>query len=311
MQYTLRQLEIFVAVAEAGHFGRAAEALHISQPTVSQEINRLERRLGIPLFDRSRRSATVTPAGEVMLTEGRLLLRRAANLIDKVQLFETSRMRTARVIATPSVVNRLLPAVLSRAEQELPGIQIDETLVETGAVSTTLVDEHADIGIGRFLNEIDGFDLETITDEPVLVAVSRNHPASRERRVSLKDLADLPLLLWPREQNPAYYDYLIELCTSRELNPLVLMSPPLIVGSRLYLLSEGRAFSLVPWSMAGRLSDDLAAIRLDRPATLPLSMQWRADDPRAPLAALRDLIRSEAAILQAEAAQADAVAGER
>lgn len=303
MQITLRQLEIFVAVAEAGHFGRAAEALHISQPTVSQEINRLERRLGIPLFDRSRRSATVTPAGEIMVADGRTLLHQAGALIEKVQLFETVRMRTARLVATPSVVNRLLPAVLSRAEQELPAIQIDETLVETGAVSTTLLETNADIGIGRFLNSVEGFELETIADEPVLVAVSRNHPVSSARSVNLEDLADLPLLLWPREQNPAYYDYLIDLCTSRGLNPLVLMSPPLIVGSRLYLLSEGRAFSLVPWSMAGHLSADLTTVPLDRPATLPLSMQWRVDDPRTPLAALRDLVRSEAATLQAEARQ--------
>ncbi len=300
MKVTLRQIEIFVAVAEAGHFGQAAEALHISQPTVSQEINRLERRLGIPLLDRSRRSATVTPAGEIMVADGRALLRQADDLIDKVRLFETSRMRTARLIATPSVVNRLLPAVISRAEQELSALHIEDTLVETGTVSTRLVTDHADIGIGRFLDETDGFQTEIIAEEPVLVALSRNHPASVADRVRLEDLEDLPLLLWSREQNPAYYDYLIEICTDRGLNPMVLMSPPLIVGSRLYLLSDARAFSLVPRSMLGHLSEDLTAVPLDRPATLPLAMQWRTDDPRPQLAQLRELIREEARALQAD-----------
>lgn len=299
MEVTLRQIEIFVAVAEAGHFGRAAEALHISQPTVSQEINRLERRLGIPLFDRSRRSATVTPAGEIMVADGRLLLRQADHLINKVRLFETSRMRTAHLIATPSVVNRLLPAVISRAEQELPSLHIEDTLVETGTVSTRLATDNADIGIGRFLDEIEGFQIEVVADETVHVALSRNHPSSSADHVSLEDLDDLPLLLWPREQNPAYYDYLIEICTSRGLNPMVLVSPPLIVGSRLYLLSEARAFSLVPWSMVGHLSEDLKAVPLDRPATLPLCMQWRTDDPRPQLSLLRELIRDEARTLQA------------
>src|SRR5664279_4117926 len=102
MQITLRQIEIFVAVAEIGHFGRAAEALHISQPTVSQEGGRLERALGIALLDRSRRSATVTQAGEALATEGRSLLNHADQVVKKVMLFEPTRMRTARVVASPS-----------------------------------------------------------------------------------------------------------------------------------------------------------------------------------------------------------------
>ncbi|HEU4806926.1 MAG TPA: LysR family transcriptional regulator [Homoserinimonas sp.] len=298
MKVTLRQVEIFVAVADAGHFGRAAEALHLSQPTVSQEVSRLERALGVPLLDRSRRSATLTPAGEALTTEGRVLLRQADELITKVRLHEPTRMRTARVVASPSVVNRLLPAVISRAEQELPSVRIDDTIVETGGVSSRLVGEHADIGLGRFLDSVEGYRSEVIAEEKVFVALSRQHPSANAEAIKLSDLEDLPLLLWPREQNPAYYDYLLEICTSRGLSPLVLVSPPRIVGSRLFLLSESRAFSLVPWSMTGHLSEDLTAVPLEHPATLPLSMQWRADDPRPQLALLRDLMREVAAGLQ-------------
>jgi DNA-binding transcriptional LysR family regulator len=302
MKITLRQIEIFVAVADAGHFGAAAEALYISQPTVSQEINRLERRLGILLFDRSRRSAVVTPAGKIMAADGRLLIGQANRLLNKVLLFETTRMQTAHIIATPSVVNRLLPAVISRADQELSSLHIEDTVVETGTVSTRLATDNADIGIGRFLNELDGFQIENIANEPVHVVLSRNHPSSAVDCIDLQDLEDLPLLLWPREQNPRYYDYLIEICTSRSLNPMVLLSPPLIMGSRLYLLSEARAFSLIPWSMVGHLPEDLKAVLLDRPATLPLSMQWRTDDPRPQLASLREVIRNEARTLREGAA---------
>ncbi|MEV8252953.1 LysR family transcriptional regulator [Rhodoglobus sp. NPDC076762] len=294
MKITLRQVEIFVAVAEAGHFGRAAEALEISQPTVSQEVSRLERALGISLLDRSGRSATLTEAGQAMATEGRQLLIHANQVIRDVQLYEPSRIRTARIVASPSVVNRLLPAVISRAEQSLASVRIEDVLVDTGGVSACLVSEHADIGLGRFLDATDGYEAEVIVHEQVFVALSRKHPLADSVHLEIADLGDLPLLLWPREQNPAYFDYLLEICTSRGLTPLLLVSPPRIVGSRLYLLSEARAFSLVSAALVGHLPEDLIAVPLAQPATLPLEMQWRTGDTRPQLTALRDLIREVA-----------------
>ncbi|MFF3671933.1 LysR family transcriptional regulator [Microtetraspora malaysiensis] len=297
MKFTLRQVEVFLAVADCLHFGRAAERLHISQPTVSQEVARLERAVGLALLDRSRRTVTLTPAGRVMASEGRLLLDQAGSLIGKVLLHEDSRMNTARLVASPSVVNRLLPAVISQAETELPTLKIDDMSVETGAVSSTLAAEVADIGLGRFLDDLPGFRTETIADEPVYVAISRGHPAAGRPAVALRDLQDVPLLLWPREQHPRYYDFILAMCADRGLEPHVLMSPPRIVGSRLYLLSQGRAFSLVPGSTTGHLSGDVVAVPLQERATLPLEMQWRSDDRRPQLLALRDLIRAKGAEL--------------
>jgi DNA-binding transcriptional LysR family regulator len=191
-------------------------------------------------------------------------------------------------------VNRLLPAVISAAEQTLSSVRIEDILVDTGGVSSTLITEHADIGLGRFLDDTEAYTIEVLAREQVFVALSRKHPLAASERIALEELEDLPLLLWPREQNPAYYDHLLEICTSRGLNPLLLVSPARIVGSRLYLLSESRAFSLVPASMIGHLSEDLTAVPLDRPATLPLEMQWRASDSRPQLVALRDLMRDVA-----------------
>ncbi|MEU6998805.1 LysR substrate-binding domain-containing protein [Nonomuraea sp. NPDC046570] len=298
MKFTLRQVEVFLAVAEALHFGRAAEKLHISQPTVSQEVARLERAVGVALFDRSHRAIALTPAGRVMTAEGRVLLDQAGSLLGKVHLHEESRMNTARLVASPSIVNRLLPAVISQAELELPMLKIDDIPVETGGVSAALAAELADIGLGRFLDDMAGFQKETIADEPVFVAISREHPAAGLPRVALRDLADVPLLLWPREQHPRYYDWVLTMCSDRGLEPHMIMSPPRIVGSRLYLLSQGRAFSLVPGSTTGHLSENVVAVPLAERATLPLEMQWRMDDGRARLLALRELIRRAGAELE-------------
>ncbi|WP_406193759.1 LysR family transcriptional regulator [Kitasatospora sp. NBC_01560] len=297
MGFTLRQLEVFLAVADTLHFGRAADRLHISQPTVSQEVARLERTTGVELFDRSRRAVRLTPAGEVMAGEAALLLDRARSLLARVRLHEETRTATARIVASPSVMNRLLPAVVSRAERELPALETAELTVDTGHVSATLGAELADIGLGRFLDDVPGYRRERLTDEPLRVAVSRRHALAGRAAVRLDELGDLPLLLWSREQHPRYYDHVLGLCSERGIEPPVLVSPPRIVGSRLYLLAQNRAFSLVPASMAGHLTEDVVTLRLAGRATLPLEMQWRLDDARPGTAALRELIRQEAAVL--------------
>ncbi|MEU3573147.1 LysR family transcriptional regulator [Kitasatospora sp. NPDC036755] len=300
MAFTLRQIQVFLTVAETLHFGRAAERLHISQPTVSQEVARLERTVGVELFDRSRRSVALTEAGEVMAAESTRLLRQAEALLTRVRLHEESRLGTARIVASPSVVNRLLPAVVSRAEQELPALDTAELAVDTGQVSATLAAELADIGLGRFLEEVDGYRLERLADEPVLVALGRGHPLAGRGSLHLAELRGLPLLLWPREQHPRYYDHVLGLCADHGVDPPVLVSPPRIVGSRLYLLARNRAFSLVPGSMAGHLTEEVTTVRLAGRAALPLEMQWRVDDRRPRLASLRDLIRQEAAALESD-----------
>lgn len=297
MRVTLRQIEIFAAVAEHLHFARAAEALHISQPTVSQEIGRLERALGVPLFDRSRRAASLTPAGEVLAGEGRALLQEVERVVSRVRLHEESRLRTVRLVASPSIVNQLLPAILKAGERSLPDVRLEDIGADTGDVTSRLVSSQADIALGRFLDDVVGYRREVLTQEQVFVALSRTHPAASSERVDLSELADLPLLLWARERSPIYYDHVMAICTDRGLDPMVLVGPSLIVGSRRYLLSDGRAFALIPRSAVGQLAEDVAALPLDPPATLPLEMQWRADDARDLLDSVRALVRSEAAHL--------------
>lgn len=295
MKPGLRQLEVFVAVAEHGRFARAAEALYISQPTVSQEIARLESQLGVRLFDRSVRPAALTPAGSTLFEGAQRLLNSLDDLVGSVRQFEDTRQNSVRIVVSPSVENRLLPAIIAYAETRFPELQIVESTVETGQVSAQLVESRGDIGLGRFLRDDSAYARETIAQEPIVVALGDQHPLVGSSSLSLADLRDTPLLLWPREQHPDYYDYLIELCRGQGLDPLILMSPPRIVGSRQFLLAEGRAFSLVPRSTAATLPGDITGVPLDRPARLPLQMQWRIDDTRHEVAELRQAIRTQAA----------------
>lgn len=294
MDVTIRQLEAFVAVASELHFGQAARRLGLSQPTVSQEVRRLERAWGVTLFDRSTRTVRLTRAGQALMAASVGALDQVRAVSDLADLCQRERTNTVRVVVSPSVVNVLLPDVLRDVDRELPGLQVKEIAVESGQVVPQVVEQHADVGIGRFLSAVPGMRWEKLCEEPLAVVLGRQHAAARRGSAPLADLADLPLLLWQRDQAPAYHDRLLQVCTERGLSPLMLVSPPQIVGSRLYLLTEVRAFALVPRSATRSLPPGLQALPLERPARVPLEMLWRDRDPRPWAGKLRELVRHRA-----------------
>lgn len=295
MNITMRQAEFFVAVAATEHFGRAAENLFVSQPVVSQEIRRLERNLGLTLFDRSTRSVMLTAAGESLLPLARALLEAGETFTEVAARLAGPANAGVRLAASPSAMNALVPNILRSAEESLPGVSVEELAVETGEVGAALASGRSDVGIGRYIDVPDRFRSEIIRWEPVFVALSADHPLAGADGIRLAELADVPLLLWPRERNPEYYDRLLEICEQASLEPLVLVSRPRIVGARSYLISEGRAFGLVPESTANLVLPGITTIPLAQPELLPMSVAWLADEPRPQVLAMVELIRRVAA----------------
>lgn len=291
MNITVRQAEFFVAVATTEHFGRAAEGLFVSQPVVSQEIRRLERNLGFTLFDRSTRSVTLTSAGEALLPLARAVLEASENFTEVAARLSGVGDSGIRLAATPSAMNALVPDILRLAEETMPGVSVEELAVETGEIEDALTSGRADVGLGRYLAAPPRFRTEVIRSEPVFAALSSAHPLAGSDGISLADLADVPLLLWPRERSPEYYDRLLEICANAGLEPLVLVSRPRIVGARSYLIAEGRAFGLVPASTANLVLPGITTVPLAEPQLLPMSAAWLADEPRPQVLALVELIR--------------------
>lgn len=294
MNFTLRQVEVFVALADTLHFGRAADALMIAQATASQELKRLELALGLRLFDRTTRTASLTPAGQAMLDDARALLEASQQFGTRSYLFREEFLHRARIVASPSAINELIPAVIQRAERAGSTIAIEEFGVDSGAITAEMAQRGADIGVGRFLTPLPRFTKEVIAEEEFYAVVSTVHPLVGSTEIDLAQLGDLPLLLWSREQAPEYYDALLQLCEERGLHPMVLVSPPRIVGSRSFLLRGGKAFALVPRSAVDSLPSEVRAIPLTQRAFLPLEMTYRLNDPRAVITETLALLRATA-----------------
>jgi DNA-binding transcriptional LysR family regulator len=192
----LRQLRYFVTVAEERGFGRAAERLHIVQPAVSQQIRRLERELGVRLFDRSTRRVRLTAAGEQLLPEARSALA-SAERVRKVAAGIGLRLDIGTSQGLGERLERVIEAL------DLP--------VRLHALSLTdrlaaVRDGELDAAFVRVQTTAPGLELIPVWVDPLVAALPATHPLAAHAVLSLKQLADLPVRLVPREENAAFYD---------------------------------------------------------------------------------------------------------
>src|SRR4051812_24786821 len=121
--FTLRQLQYLVAVDDTRSFRGAAELCRVAQPSLSTQIAQLEHALGVTLFERERRPVLVTPAGEVLITRARGLLRAADDLLSAALAFEDPLAGTLRLGVIPTISPYLLPEVARALRRELPNLE--------------------------------------------------------------------------------------------------------------------------------------------------------------------------------------------
>ncbi|MGW2157236.1 LysR family transcriptional regulator [Nonomuraea sp. NPDC001699] len=196
----LRQLAYFVAVADEGGFGRAAERLHIVQPAVSQQVSRLERELGARLFDRSTRHVRLTEAGERLLPEAREVLaaaERARRAVTGHLEGATLRLGVSRAPGTRlyPMLDRLDPGLRVRLSKQ--GLAERLAAVRSGDLDAALV---------RLVDSAPGLEFFPAWTEPLVVALPAGHPLATAGTLGLAQLGDLPVRLAPRERNPSFHD---------------------------------------------------------------------------------------------------------
>ncbi len=211
----LRHLRYFVAVAEELHFGRAADRLYVAQPAVSDQIRKLEARLGVPLFKRSPRSVSLTEAGTVLLPDARRLLRQADVARHAVRRAHEGKRERLRVGWTAYGPPEIIPGVIRR----LRTAALVEVELLTGDARSLLDDLRADLVdaaivhlpiAGRGLGVIELSDVDG-------VAVCPSSHSSGQHTIDLAELAEARLLLLARGTDPAFYDAIVTAFTSAGL----------------------------------------------------------------------------------------------
>jgi DNA-binding transcriptional LysR family regulator len=202
----LRHLHYFVVVAEELHFRRAAERLHIAQPSVSQQVRRLEDELGVRLFERNRRGVTLTPAGAVLLDEARLTLAQAARAAERAREAGAGERGRLRVNLTRSSPGGLAGEIVDAYRARYPEVQLELDVGQTSTHAEQLRRGTIDIAFVRpplLDSELEEIELGR---EPLVCVLPRGHRLARERLVKREDLVGEPLVWWPRQHGPGAWE---------------------------------------------------------------------------------------------------------
>lgn len=195
MNITLRQLRVFLAVAQQQNFSRAGEAVGLTQPAVSRSITDLEQQLGVQLLHRSTRDVELSDAG-------RLLQGRATRVLDEldaalleVRGLATQRHGRVRVASSPTLSAHLMPECIARCAQQHPGLQLQLLdRIQQGALDSVRAGE-VDFGVVIDPTEPEDLHCEAILSEPFCLVCPADHALARLPEVHWRDLAGHPLVL--------------------------------------------------------------------------------------------------------------------
>ncbi|HXG49184.1 MAG TPA: hydrogen peroxide-inducible genes activator [Methylomirabilota bacterium] len=244
----MHQLRYVVAVARTGTFSRAAEQCHVSQPSLSQQIQKLEAELGERLFDRLKREARLTPPGEAFL-------RRALRILEEVDAARreakdaTDLLRgTVTVGVLPTLAPYLLPKVLPVFRENYPGVEIVVQEETTAQLLRLLAACEIDFALASQPIQDRRMELRELFTEELLLALPRDHPLVRKRTISPSDLEHEPLIVM--KEGHCLGQQVLKFCDQRRVHPSVSFRSAQLETIRA-LVCAGVGLSLIP-NMAAR-----------------------------------------------------------
>jgi DNA-binding transcriptional LysR family regulator len=207
--FELRHLVYFREVARQLHFRKAAEALAVAQPALSRAVAQLEAALNVDLLNRNRRGVELTPAGRLLLERIEPLLRNIAALPLELNALSSGQVGHIRVAFTGLAMATVLPGILREFNQRFPGVRVELNESPTSAQLAAL--QNGQLGCGFFHPDAPtpGLHTRLLLRERNGVLLPANHSLAERSKLQLRDLAEMPFVLFPREHNPGYYDRIL------------------------------------------------------------------------------------------------------
>ncbi|WP_190201526.1 LysR family transcriptional regulator [Streptomyces djakartensis] len=275
----LPQLHAFVVLAEELHFGHAAARLGIAQPPLSQQIRRLEDKVGHALFSREPGRVMLTPTGLELLPAARRALTDLADGLAAARAVGSGRAGHLRIGFAASLALTVLPGLLFNFRQRFPGVHLDIREMTTAPQIAALHDKTIDIGLLREppADEAE-LGLRTVLSEPFVAVLPATHPLAAQRTVKLAQLADSPFVLLPRAVGPQLHDQITGLCTAAGFTPQIAQHA-VEWQTVCALVETGLGVSLAPASIR-RIRLKGVAFRRIEPSTARtrVAVAWRRDD---------------------------------
>lgn len=241
-----RQITQFLAVAEAQSFRKAAEKLHMAQPPLSTGIRRLETDMGVQLFERGKRGARLTEAGEAVLADAQMIAFHAEQFRNTIAALRKGVGGRLRIGFVGSATYLLLPRVLPLFRERYPNVVLD---LREGTTTQILRDVESgllDIGLVRYpVVETTPVEITPVEWDRLVVALPADHPLSRRRRLALSELANESFILYSAANAANLRAQVLLACQAAGFTPRV-SQEAVQVQTLVSLVESGIGVALVP-----------------------------------------------------------------
>lgn len=239
----MHQLRYVVAVARAGNFSRAAELCHVSQPSLSQQIQKLEDELGERLFDRMKRTAKLTSTGEVFL-------RRAVRILEEVSAAQREATEAKHLLfgnvaigVLPTIAPYVLPKTMARFTRKYTGVEVNVREDTTAQLLKLLQSYEIDFAIASQPIRGTGLEIFELISEELLLALPPGHPLTRKRQVGMSDLESENFIMMKEEH--CLRGQVLRFCQRRDWQPKISFQSAQLETVQA-LVCAGVGLSLIP-----------------------------------------------------------------
>jgi len=239
----MHQLKYFLAVAETGSFSRAAKRCNVSQPSLSQQIIKLEQQVGQPLFDRTGRRVILTQAGQLLLEHARTILMTVENATRQLKSAGQESRVGLSVGVIPTIAPYLLPKVIGSFLKSHPNLELTIQEDYTERLIAGLCEGKLDIAIAALPINDDQIVVETLGTDALLLALPQGHRLTRKRRIKTDDVRDERFVLI--SEMHCLGEQVMSFCRQHEFQPSVVCRSAQISTVQA-MVALGQGISLLP-----------------------------------------------------------------
>lgn len=279
----IRHLRYFLAVAETLHFGRAAAALRMAQPPLSQQIRNLERILGYALFDRTTRGVRLTRVGLFFRERARNIVAKMQDDVEVTRRLGAGKEGVLDVGFSGSVMFTALPRAVETYRRKYPNVELRLRELVTAEQIPALLDGSLNIGFLRDGEAKDGLSIEPILRETYVVALPASHRLARKQRLIRPiELKNEPFVLFARRMGTLAFDRTVACCEDAGFRPnIVQYAPQWTTGLR--LIAAGLGVSLAPACIGKLMMPGVVyrKLRSERWTSVDIGIKVGAKDPAA------------------------------
>lgn len=215
VNFSLTQIEYIVALNKFGHFAKAAEHCHITQPTLSMQIQKLEEALGVVLFDRTKKPILLTQAGKNLIEQFQSVLHEARKIEVIINTQSSLGVQGELNLAIiPTVAPYLLPRLLPKIEKLYPQINLTIFELETYKIIDALNNDEIDVGLLAIPLKAPKIIEQTLYFEPFYILCNKNHELSKNKKVSYDDLNEPDI--WLLKEGHCLRNQVLDVCSLKE-----------------------------------------------------------------------------------------------